>query len=179
VLYVASPNTYYTGTPRYLFAAYPLLVLGLAALIPSNRYTRPTCTVALVLFSTLTCFALLGHFKDPSNRDQSLQRVAAYLEKKHQRFVYAEYWTAMPLQYLAGSRLHVNSLTHDRFPKTSALVNQQPGAIYVVSDLNNLGARIAAALKRLHISYDVTTIGSARVFTTIGEFGKPSWIFRA
>ena len=48
----------------------------------------------------------------------------------------------MPLQYLAGTRLHVNSLTHDRFPKTTAQVNQQPGAIYVISDLNNLGARI-------------------------------------
>jgi hypothetical protein len=179
VLYMASPNTYYTGTPRYLFAAYPLFALGLAALIPSKRYARSTFTVALVLVSTVTCFALLGPFKQTSNRDQSLQRVATYLDDKHERFVYAEYWTAMPLQYLAGNRLHVNSLTHDRFPKTSALVNQQPGAVYVVSDLNDLRARIAAALKRHHISYDVTTIGSMQVFTTIGEFGKPSWIFRA
>ena len=63
--------------------------------------------------------------------------------------MYAGYWTAMPLQYVAGDRLAVASGAASRFPAAQAAVAAAPApGVYVGSDHDGTGEGIRAALTR-------------------------------
>ena len=105
VLWAASDATWYTGTPRYLVGTFPLLAIGLAALLPSRpRRCRPAG-------GRLRGAELRVLPDDPPGRpparDAVLRQVAGVLAADGETRVYAGYWTAMPLQYVAGDRLAV------------------------------------------------------------------------
>jgi uncharacterized integral membrane protein len=116
-LLVASPAAYFSGEPRYLFCSFPSMILLATHLIPRRahgglrRYLMPLGSVALLAFiggPAVTMIATHAHDVQ-GDRDRDMATVTDVLEREGTRFVYADYWTAMNLQFVAGDRLTVGS----------------------------------------------------------------------
>ncbi len=174
VLYMSSSQAWYTGSPRYLVAAYPLLALGLAAVLPARRPRWSLVVYPLVL--ALSAVLCLGFFRYPitpplRERDAVLSRVVDTLVRMGETRVYADYFTAMPLQYLAGDRLEV-AVCHGaaRFPATQARVAREPHPVYLGSPLAGSGllsdpaGGIRTALTNAHVSFRTTTVGFVEIY---------------
>jgi hypothetical protein len=175
VAYAASNSTWYTGTPRYLMIVYPLFVIGLAALIPRLELRLVAAVgVALVLVSATLSW---GFFRDLgptvtnpalAQRDDVMRRVVDRLSSQHEHYVYADYWTAMPLQYIAGDRLDVAvCLGSKRFPDIQAAVAAQSSPVYVSSPLDGGADPVGSALRAHHVSFRQTRIGFVTIYDQI------------
>jgi hypothetical protein len=155
---------------------YPLFVIGLAALIPrlELRVVAAAAGVALVLVSATLSW---GFFRDLgptatnpalAQRDDVMRRVVDRLSSQHEHYVYADYWTAMPLQYIAGDRLDVAvCLGSKRFPDIQAAVAAQSSPVYVSSPLDGSADPIGSALRAHHISFRQTRIGFVTIYDQI------------
>lgn len=179
VLYAASDSTWYTGTPRYLLVTYPLLAVGLAAVLPLGGPARRAVTAALVVLSAVLSF---GFFRDqvtsqPStrNRDAVLRQLTDRLVAERETRVYAGYWTAMPLQYVAGDRLVVAVFAGvTRFPAAQAAVAAAPAPVYVGSDHDGTGDRIRAALTDRRITFRSTKVGFLTIYDRLSLPATPA-----
>jgi hypothetical protein len=180
VLYAASDSTWYIGTPRYLLVTYPLLAVGLAALVPAGG--RAASRVATLLVVVLSAVLSLGFFRDlattqPStrNRDAVLRQLTDRLVAERETRVYAGYWTAMPLQYVAGDRLVVAVCSGvPRFPEAQAAVAAVAAPVYVGSDHDGTGDRIRAALTDRQITFRSTRIGFLTVYDRLSVPAGPA-----
>lgn len=164
VLYAASDSTWYVGTPRYLAGTYPLLAIGVAALVPpARRYAVPVLVAATAL--AYSFFPTMHVPPYTADRDAVLGRVSDLLAAEGSTSVYAGYWTAMPLQYAAGDRLSVATLGGlHRFPAAQAAVEADPGAVYVGNDHDGSERYIRAALDRRHLTYRTRRVAFLTVF---------------
>jgi 4-amino-4-deoxy-L-arabinose transferase-like glycosyltransferase len=163
VLWAASDATWYTGTPRYLAGTYPLLAIGLAALVPVRRWAVPVAVVAIC--AVLSYGFYPGIAGSTAARDRALREVTTVLAGEGHRDVYAGYWTAMPLQYVAGDRLVVATAGGlARFPAAQREVEQAASPVYVGSDADGTTAAFRAALDRRHIPYRARTFAFLTVF---------------
>jgi hypothetical protein len=133
LFYVLSKFAWWAGEPRYLFAAYPALALGLAALPPGRPphdgrppdhaphrpppgrrpHGRPIGRLAGPLVATALLLAVGGsslvtvirHGGDgDAGRDDCLLAAGGWLARHGITAAYSDYWTGMPLQLLAGDR---------------------------------------------------------------------------
>jgi hypothetical protein len=179
--YAASNSAWYTGTPRYLMIVYPLFAIGLARLIPRLELRAVVAAgVVLILVSAALSW---GFFRDLgptatnpalAQRDAVLREVTDRLRAQDERFVYADYWTAMPLQYLAGDKLDVAvCLGSKRFPDEQAAVAAQPSPVYVSSPLDGSADPIGAALRSHHITFRQTRIGFVTIYDHIPAGLRP------
>jgi hypothetical protein len=141
VLYALSKYTWFTGEPRYLFAAYPALALGLAALVPApgtGRRWRARVPVAagtalLVLVGGTSVGQLVRHHGEgPRDLPGCLTAAAGALSAQGVRAVYANYWTGLPLQFYAGDRLLVGPVNggRNKFPEARRVLDAEPHPVY-------------------------------------------------
>ena len=173
VLYAASDATWYTGTPRYLVSTFPLLAIGLAALVPVRPWPVPAALVAAAAALSLAFFPTI-HYRDTAGQYDTLRRVATQLAADGEVRVWAGYWTATPLQYAAGDRLTVATTTGvRRFPDAQAAVERAPAPVYVGSDLDGTAAVFRAALDRAHVPYRARTIEFVTVFDRLPPTAGP------
>jgi hypothetical protein len=173
VLWAASDATWYTGTPRYLIGTFPLLAIALAALVPTRRWVVPAAVVTAGAVLSFGFFPTidLGRTAD---RDAVLRQVSTMLETEGQTDVYAGYWTAMPLQYVAGDRLVVaTALGVQRFPDAQAAVEQAPSPVYVGSDHDGTAAAFRAALDRGRVPYRARKFAFLTVFDQLPGTADP------
>ena len=174
VLYAGSSSAWYTGTPRYLFVTYPVLAVGLAALVPArDALRRGIATLSVVSLSVVLSF---GFFHGPASElrtpkgDAVLRQVTEALVVEHQTRVYAAYWTAMPLQYVAEDRLVVGVCTGvRRFPDAQAAVRAAPAPAYIGSDYDGSAERILAALTGRHIGFRARRIGYVTIYDRLSS----------
>ena len=135
VLYVASKYTWWTGEPRYLFAAYPALALGLAALAPrAGRAAVAAGTAVLVVVGATSLGQLARHSGDgPADLPGCLTSAAGWLSERGVRAVYSDYWTGLPLQFYAGEKLLVGPMGGGRgkFPAARRVLDADPDPVYV------------------------------------------------
>lgn len=180
VLYAASDSTWYTGTPRYLLVTFPLLALGLAALVPP--WSRRAGRVVAVLLVAASALLTLGFLRDQvatqpntGNRDAALRQLTDHLERAGETRVWAGYWTAMPLQYAAGDRLSVGTFAGVvRFPDLQAEVAATPGAVYVGSDHDGTTDRVRTALVRRGVMFRETRVAMFTVFDRLSAPVRPA-----
>jgi len=178
LLYVVSDSTWYTGTPRYLLVTYPLLAVGLAALLPLRGRAGRVATALIVVTSAVLSF---GFFREQAqgpatdNRDAVLRQVTDSLVAAGQTRVWAGYWTAMPLQYLAGDRLVVGVFGGvTRFPAAQAEVAGASGAVYLGSDHDGTAERIRAALTTRGLTFRCTRVGFLTVYDRLSVPARPA-----
>jgi 4-amino-4-deoxy-L-arabinose transferase-like glycosyltransferase len=179
VFYAASDSTWYTGTPRYLLVTYPLLCVGLAALLPLDRRAGRVATALVVAASAVLSF---GFFRgqvtgtpNTRNRDAVLRQATDSLVAAGQTRVWAGYWTAMPLQYVAGDRLMVGVFAGvARFPAAQAEVAVVPAPVYVGSDHDGTANRIRAALTDRGIGFRCTRVGFLTVYDRLSVPVEPA-----
>jgi hypothetical protein len=173
VLWAASDATWYTGTPRYLAGTFPVLAIGLAALVPLRPRAAPV--LAVVLCGALVWGFFVGQPRGvTAARDRDLRAVTDLLTAEGTPDVYAAYWTAMPLQYLAGDRLTVATATGlDRFPDAHAAVDRAPAAAIVGSADDGSTAAFRAALDRAGIRYRARVVGGLTVFDQLPPHTDP------
>lgn len=162
-LYITSPNTVLTATPRYLFSAYPLLCITIAALLPRPRRRPIAFGIAAAAVGTLVAVLCASFFVQTRQRltvaasESMLRQVISTLTTRGERAVYADYWTAMPLQYYAGDRLAASScIGTKRFPRYDRQVAQAADPVYVSAHSDTT---IAAALRKNGIRFRTTRIG--------------------
>lgn len=162
-LYAASTSTWYIGTPRYLLVTYPLLAIGVAALL--RRLVPAVAVVAVSAVLTAGFFAWLPGGPTTQDRQRVLVRVADVLAAEGQTRVYADYWTATPLQFAAGDRLVVATVGGvRRFPRAQAEVDAAGHPVFVGSGLDGSTARIRAALDQRRIPYRARDFDYVTVF---------------
>jgi hypothetical protein len=178
VLYLASPSVWYTSTPRYLFSAYPLLAISVAALLP-RRYPRvfTGTAVAVGIAAALLCGEFFAHLRivpHTATRDADLRRVITTLQARHERAVYADYWTAMPMQYLAGGRLDVSPcIGEGRFARIDRRVRAAAHPVYVGNTFDRTATRISTALRTHHVGFRTTRIGMYEIYDQIEPTAHP------
>jgi hypothetical protein len=173
LLWAASDATWYKDTPRYLVSTFPLLAIGLAALVPAR--TRVLPGVAVVACAALS-FGFFPRIADShTRRDEAvLRQVTTVLEAEHQTDVYAGYWTATPLQYVAGDRLVVaTAIGVRRFPDAQAEVERSPSPVWVGSDHDGTTAVIRSALDRSGLPYRARRISFLVVFDQLPATADP------
>lgn len=173
VLYVASDSTWYVGTPRYLVGTYPLLAIGLAALVPLGlRWAVPVLAAGVAL--CLAYFPSLEAAPRTTARDAVLRDVTDLLVAEGATSVYAGYWTAMPLQYVAGDRLAVATFGGvRRFPDAQATVDADPEPVYVGSDHDGSGTVIRRALDERGLTYRTRRVKFLVVFDQLPPRARP------
>ena len=173
VLWCASDATWYTGTPRYLVGTFPLLAIGLAALVPRRPAVTPVVAVAACAALAFGFFPTI-RFSHTREGDAVLRQVTTVLAAEQHTDVYAGYWTAMPLQYVAGDRLTVaTAIGVRRFPDAQAQVERAPSPVWVGSDHDGTTAVIQAALDRSGLPYRVRRFAFLTVFDQLPATADP------
>jgi hypothetical protein len=112
----------------------------------------------------------------PAHRDRDLRRAIAALRKEGTTDVYAAYWTAMPLQFIAGDRLTVGAMnTSLRFPEDRHAVNASPSPSWVASRSINADdiTPMRRALQRAHIRYRERRFGGVSIFDRFSRGVRP------
>jgi 4-amino-4-deoxy-L-arabinose transferase-like glycosyltransferase len=185
VLYAMSKYTWWAGEPRYLFAVYPALALGLAALVPRTRpRLAGPVAVGLVLAVGGTSVVTLGrHSGEGAGRDDCLRSAGAWLSDRGVRAAYSDYWTGLPLQLLAGDRLGLSIGPmrggRTRFPELRRAADAAPPA-YVLSrapDPMRIDEDQVAAMDRALAARGVratrTEVGCVTVWTDLDPPLRP------
>jgi hypothetical protein len=172
---VASKYAYFTTEPRYLFMAFPLLALALAALVPRAGLRRVGVAVLVVAFVAAPSLTMIvSHADDaPAHRDRDLLRATSVLAADHVRDVYADYWTALPLQFLAGTRLVVGSTTTpERLAAERRAVDRSPDPAWVAARGVNADdvTPMRAALQAAGIRFRERRFGVVSIFD---RFSRP------
>ena len=180
VMFACSPSAWYTGTPRYLFTAYPLFAIALAA-IPARISHRAVYRVVAVGLVTSVVALSAGYFRGavvvPTTRDRdaAFRRVAAELKRSGETRVYADYWTAMPLQYAANRSLDV-AVFHgaNRFGEMQRSVARAAAPVYVGNILDGSAALIARALTNHGVTYRTRMVDFVEIFSDLSSAVRPS-----
>jgi hypothetical protein len=178
VAYVASKYAWFVTEPRYLFAAFPLLILGLAQLVPARpRYAVPAAAAVLLFVGGTSLTLLVSHADDvPGTADHDFEDVVAALERDGTDAVYADYWTAMPLEFVAGDRLVVGSLTTpERLPDERRAVDRARNPVWIASRGANADdiSAMRTALDAAGITHRERTFGDVSVFDRFSERVRP------
>jgi hypothetical protein len=174
VLYAASDATWYTGTPRYLVGTFPLLAIGLGALVPARPWPVPAAVVAAAAALSVAFFPTIQNGETTAHY-AALRQVATQLAADGEDRVWAGYWTATSLQYAAGDRITVATATGvHRFPDAQAAVERAPAPVYVGSGLDGTAATIRAALDRAHVPYRARTFDFVTVFDQLPPTATPA-----
>jgi len=171
-LYLAAPYTWYTAEPRYLFALYPVLALGLAGVLPSRG--RPSLAVgsaAVLLTAGLAVTTLATHRVDYS---RDLLLAADYLHAAGERDVYADYQVAFPLDYYSRGRVVAvpYSANGGRFPDLARSVATASHVGYAVLDSD--AALVAARLAAAGATFHSRRFGAITVFTAVRPARRPA-----
>ena len=193
-LYLISPYTFFTGSPRYLFALYPVFAVALAATATvaaeqiSAKWPRQGARVALAFGGVL--LVALGsvdtvtsdmHFLGGSRgytTDLQLRQAVRFLQAQGDQYVYGEYWTAMPAYYFAaGTDLRIAAWDFGfRFADVLAAVNAAPRFAYVSTNRpgDYSADAVIAALNANAATYRVTRFGSATVVDQLSRQLRPN-----
>jgi hypothetical protein len=178
VSYASSASTWYVGQPRYVMATYPAFFIAIAYLCPTQFSKAARVAACAVLAG---CVALsLGYFVTATasptlqQRDATLSRVVSVLVADHEQDVYAGYWTAMPLQYLATDRLQVAvCIGAIRFPSIQHAVATHGPPVYVGSSLDGSDGVITRALTSHHLRFRARTIGFVTIYDDLSQGATP------
>ena len=177
-LYAASTYTWFAGEPRYLFALYPFLAIGIAAAVFAFRGT-PRVVLALGI-TALSAVLLIGTIRSVylrggefTNADggliytEDLPEVARALDERGADTAYADYWVANPLQFFGEGRIAVASTGINHFPDVLERANRDrdpavvsvtgPGSDAMRKGLTESGRRFKdAQVGRFTIFWDIT-----------------------
>ncbi|MDQ3945046.1 MAG: glycosyltransferase family 39 protein [Actinomycetota bacterium] len=191
LLYVqseAAANPYY----GYLVPMYAVLPVLLAALVPGpttpgRRRVVPAMAVAMVAVLLAQTIVLArrqfargggGHPVASGElvRTETLPAVVDALVASGAHSVFADYWLANPMAFLAGDRLVVSSIYTRRFPDVTAAANCDPSPALVVPvgpPADALRGAIAAAGSSARESH----VAGLALFTNIGPGLRPGQAF--
>ena len=177
-VYVGSKYAWFSTEPRYLFAAYPVLLFGLARLVPAKGPLRHVAAAGVVLFVAGPSLTLLVSRADDvaGERDDDLAHVVDVLDEEGSEFVYASYWTAMPLEFVADDRLTVaTTALPERLPDERRAVDGADDTVWVASrGVNNDDVTpMRGALDRNGIRYRERTFGDVVVFDRFSADVRP------
>ena len=105
-LYLATPFTVWTGDPRYLYAAYPWLFFGLAA-VPLRGLPARTAGAGLVAGTLALSTLAVPVATDPvpASWNDDLRAAAAWLRGQQVAGAWADYRSAFTLTFLDRERL--------------------------------------------------------------------------
>jgi 4-amino-4-deoxy-L-arabinose transferase-like glycosyltransferase len=182
-LYVVSEFAFLRQEPRYLFVLYGLLPLGLTALVPKRRVAGAVVAgVLLTLVAATTVDGLVTTFRTdglaPDNRlsrvqSEDLPAVVDALEQEGERYVWGGFWTAHPLQFVAGDRLVVGSWEAPRFPETYREVRAAANPAFVAPTGRDAD-ELAAALTAAGATYRTREVESFTLFLDVTPPVQPS-----
>jgi len=182
VIYAASKWAWISTEPRYLYAFSPVLILCLAASLPHRP--RPARVMAVsvgaVIFAATSVSMLANRPYVPSVHGLGdLQATSAYLQAKGELRGYADYWTAMPLLYVAGGVVDVAPLStgRDKFLTVTASVDAAPDFFYVATNVGlttPFGAAWLCKILRDHqVSFRQSTFGRVVVLDQLSPALRP------
>ncbi|MGH9067770.1 MAG: hypothetical protein ACRD0J_09820 [Acidimicrobiales bacterium] len=176
--FVSSRYAWGVGAPRYLFVAYPILALGLAALVPRRPALGAPAALAITAGLAGTSMAMLSHHTGSARAPapSQLEATADYLAGHHEGHVYSDYWTGMPLQYVAGDGLTVAVMGagSDRVPERDRDVDHASKWVYVASTgSNNSLTATRRALDAHHVRYHEARVGLIYVFDHLHPLLRP------
>lgn len=176
IAYIYSPYGWSSTDPRYLFVAFPILILGLIELIPIQGWRRTAAAgVVFAIFGGTSLTMLVTHADSvPPTRDRDLQVAADMLVRGGVKDVYAEYWTAMPLEFFADDRLNVGTLiVPDRLLDERRLVDAAEDPAWVAGSGVNGDDRVPMrnALTAHGIGFRERRAGSA--VSIFDRFSRP------
>jgi hypothetical protein len=176
--YVASKYSWFITEPRYLFTAYPILIFGLARVVPTRAPLRYVTAAAVLLFVAGPSLTLLVSRADDvaGERDDDLAHVVDVLDEEGSEFVYASYWTAMPLEFVADDRLVVaTTALPERLPEERRAVDRAEDTVWVASrGVNNDDVTpMREALDEEDIDYRERTFGDIVVFDRFSTDVRP------
>jgi len=191
IIYCSSSSAAWITDPKYLFSVYPLLALGVAAMLPQRVNSR--LVVASVLVGVLIAVPCVQFFKhaalqvagpagaggpstvlDGHERDRQLLRIATDLKAENETYVFSTYWTGMPLSYLAGPKLNVEVIyAIERFPDAIARAAGTANPVYVLNPAITWDQWIINILTASHLPYRERHYGSLVVFDHLGPGGLP------
>jgi 4-amino-4-deoxy-L-arabinose transferase-like glycosyltransferase len=187
VLYAVSKYAWWSGEPRYLFAAYPALALGLAALAPrtGRRWVATGVSGALLIAVGGTSIGTaLRHAGDAdASRDTCLQQAADWLADNGVTAAYSDYWTGTPLQLLTGDRLGLRIGPmwggRNKFPELRHAADAAPPA-YVLSHVRapmgldeDQVMAMDRALREHGVTATRTQVGCVTVYTNLRPPMRP------
>jgi hypothetical protein len=186
LLYCSQKSSLYDGSPRYLFATYPVMALAVAALLPTHLNKRFLAAVGSVLVLTAgPTWGLLHSFPNSgttngNNKDlrySDWQKTVDVLISRGDTAVYSGYWTALPLQYAGNGRVTVGIVVGpDRFSENTSRLSVEPRVSYVIADGEPFDAAILARLKASHVQFTATTVGKMTILDRLNPeppYGKP------
>jgi 4-amino-4-deoxy-L-arabinose transferase-like glycosyltransferase len=176
--YVASKYSWFITEPRYLFAAYPILILGLARLVPNRPSFRLVAAAAVLLFVAGPSLTFLVSRADdvPGERDADLAQVVDVLDDEGSTYVYASYWTAMALEFEADDRLTVGTTAvPERLAEERRAVDRAEDTVWVGSRGVNADdiTPMRTALDEANVRYRERTFGDITVFDRFSRDVRP------
>ncbi|MGX7680271.1 ArnT family glycosyltransferase [Jatrophihabitans sp. DSM 45814] len=186
-IYISSGAAALSLDPRYLVSLYPLLAVGVAAMLPRTPPIGSLLAgiVAVALFA-VPCARYFAHPSWQSDglegralgahaRNAELEQVTDFLMANDERVVGSGYWTGMPLQYLAGDRLTVGVLIGpDRFNQVKTVLRAAPKVSYVINrQATSFDQVIVKKLAAHHVAYRSTIFGQFEVIDQISGGGNP------
>ena len=176
VAYAASEFAWFATEPRYLHVAYPVLLLALVGLVPKPAGPTRRVGVALVLLfvagPSLTLLVTRADDVPGSPGPADYEAVIDLLEGEGSTDVYAQYWTAMPLELYADDRLTVGTLiVPDRLLDERMAVDRAPDPVWVAARTVNSDdiTPMRIALDRAGITYRERELGD---FIVVDRFSK-------
>ena len=180
VMFACSSSAWYTGTPRYLFPAYPLFAIALAAMasaVPGRAGSRLLAVSIVAATAALSVNYFRGAVETPTTNDRiaAYRLVVADLRSHGETRVYADYWTAMPLRYVAGGSIDVG-VFHGaiRFTAMQNRVAASADPVYLGDALNGNAAILVRALTSHGITYRTRTVGFVTVFDHLSSPVRPA-----
>ena len=197
VVFVGSKYSWSAIDPRYLYTSNPILIFLLAALASpaafrklggaGRRVATPVVGLAMILLVGIPTAVMLTHPSTDSNgnprfgstrsTDPDMQQAIRALNRDGTRYVYATYWQAVPLDYLAnGSLLSVTYGSVNRFPADRAIVDAAPAqqvAWLEITPRRHTGG-MRAILNRAHVVYRARTFGRVTVYDHLSKAVRPS-----
>ncbi len=189
VLYAMSKYTWWAGEPRYLFTAYPALVLGLAALVPapeetgrSRRLAVPVVAALVVAVGGTSVLTAVRHAGDgDAGRADCLAGGVDWLSGHGITAAYSNYWTGLPLQLAAGDRVSIGPMRagRNKFPELRHAADAAPPS-YVLGRLADpmgqepdLVAAMDRALAEHAVTVTRTQVGCLTVYTDLRPALRP------
>jgi hypothetical protein len=183
VLYVSSRSAWDNGTPKYLFVFTPVLLWLLAAAVPRRppALSRAVAAgLAVVMVATSMTMLVNRHDKYPGTSDAELRTAIRYLVEHNYRDVYAEFWTAMPMLYLADGALDIAPLRGGKakFVGVFQRVYSAPSAVYVDSARTNGNSPVdrppvEAMLRLHHIAFQKVLLGTVIIWSHLSPMVRP------
>jgi len=183
VIYAAASFAWYDGEPRYLFPLYAVLPVGLAALVPWGRRGAGVVAVALVglLAASSVHGAVLTLRRDglgPATlpafvQTEDLPAVVDVLEAEGVEAVYADYWLAYPLQFVAGDHVAVSSWYTPRFDDDAARVRAVPSPGWAAAR-GRPAEELTEALDATGARYRRREVGSVSLFLDVTPGLQPT-----